>query len=269
MGGSAPPTYRCPVTSLRLAVLGGCAVLALGACSASSATAHRVAAPASPGAPTASSPESSPAAAPSPVDAGTPDPTTTPTASAGAASPSSSPSVAAVAGIVARGLVDQPAAAGVRAGTFALGDSFLLGSTRTLTAAHVRVDAEVGRQFYEGIPELRAVARTGTLPRNVVIHLGTNGTILPRHCDSIVATAGPARRVFFVTVIGPRSWMAPNVKVLKACAVRHHQQVVVVDWAAVSARHPNWFGPDRVHPNPTGRKQYNALILEALREYAA
>ena len=80
-------------------------------------------------------------------------------------------------------------------------------------------------------------------------------------------TAGPARRVFFVTVIGPRSWMAPNDRVLKACAARHHQQVVIVDWAAVSASHPNWFGPDRVHPNPTGRKQYNALILSALKTY--
>ena len=50
-------------------------------------------------------------------------------------------------------------------------------------------------------------------------------------------------------------------------AARHHQQVVIVDWAAVSSSHPNWFGPDRVHPNPTGRKQYNALILTALRTY--
>lgn len=260
------------MTSWRPALLGSAAVLALGACAAapapaaqvpssaaSSSTASSSAAPADSATPDSTSPApTSPAATPSPS-----------TPAATGASPSSTPSArSAVAGILASGLVEQPAPASVRVGTFALGDSFLLGSKRALTAAHVRVDAEVGRQFYEGIPELRAVVRSGTLPRNVVVHLGTNGFLTSKHCDSMVATAGPARRVFFVTVIGPRSWMAPNDRVLKACAARHHQQVVVIDWAAVSAPHPNWFGPDRVHPNPTGRKHYNALILAALREYA-
>lgn len=255
---------------MRLALLGGTAVLALGACAAAPAPAAQ--------APSASAPTGAPSSSTAPptsapADSATPDPTTpdptTPSASPSVSStPSPSARPAAVAGILASGLVERPAPATMRAGTFALGDSFLLGSKRVLTAAHVRVDAEVGRQFYEGIPELRAIVRSGTLPRNVIVHLGTNGFLTSKHCDSMVATAGPARRVFFVTVIGPRSWMAPNDRVLKACAARHRQQVVVIDWAAVSAPHPTWFGPDRVHPNPTGRKHYNALILAALREYA-
>jgi hypothetical protein len=256
------------VSPLRLVVVGGAAVLALGACAAAPTTAAQ--GPASTPTPSAT--------APAPVDSATPDPTTpAPSSSPPSTSPPSTPAAPsspsastapAVTGVLASGLVERPAPASVRVGTFAIGDSFLLGSKRALTAAHVRVDAEVGRQFYEGIPELRAVVRSGTLPRNVVVHLGTNGFLTAKHCDSMVATAGPARRVFLVTVIGPRSWMAPNDRVLKACAARHRQQVVVVDWAAVSAPHPNWFGPDRVHPNPTGRKQYNALLLAALREYA-
>ncbi len=169
---------------------------------------------------------------------------------------------------MASGLVVRAATSTLSKGVFALGDSFLLGSRGELGAAHVRVDAVVGRQFYEGIPELRAVARSGALPRNVVVHLGTNGTVTPKHCDTLIASAGPARRVFLVTVIGPRSWMAPNVRVLKACAARHRDQVVLVDWAALAAPHAGWFGPDRVHPNPTGRRHYDALLLEALREYA-
>lgn len=247
----------------RLALVGAGSVLALTACAGASGA---------PASPTAPSPVGGAASPSAPLDSATPDPavsaSASPTATA-TSSPASGPThlAAPLPGIVASGLTEPRGAA--RAGTFALGDSFLLGSKRVLTAAHVRVDAEVGRQFYEGIPELRAVVRSGTLPRNVVVHLGTNGTITSKHCDSIIATAGPARRVFLVTVIGPRSWMAPNVTVLKACAARHRTQVVLVDWAAVSGPHPSWFGPDRVHPNPTGRKQYNALILEALREYAA
>ena len=94
----------------------------------------------------------------------------------------------------------EPSGAAVRAGTFALGDSFLLGSTRVLTAAHVRVDAKVGRQFFEGIPELRAVARSGTLPRNLLVHLGTNGYIALSDCKAIVSAAGTGRPFLGVCV---------------------------------------------------------------------
>ncbi|HET7901859.1 MAG TPA: hypothetical protein VFL59_11780 [Candidatus Nanopelagicales bacterium] len=232
-----------------------CAALALSGCSATAAVT-----PSPSSTPSSSSPSVSTSvtsATPTPVDSATPDPTT----------PTPTPTHAATPDIVASGLVVRPATRTLRRGTFALGDSFLLGSKRVLTINHVRVDAVVGRQFYEGIPELRAVARTGTLPRNLVVHLGTNGTVTAKHCDTLVASAGPARRIFLVTVIGPRSWMAPNVRVLKACAARHRDQVVLVDWAALSAPHPNWFGPDHVHPNPTGRVRYNALILRALKDY--
>jgi hypothetical protein len=74
--------------------------------------------------------------------------------------------------------------------------------------------------------------------------------------------------VFFVTVIGPRAWMKPDDAVLKACAARHASQAVIVDWAGVSGSHPEYFGPDKVHPNPKGRPVYNALILGALTKYA-
>jgi hypothetical protein len=172
------------------------------------------------------------------------------------------------AGLLASGLVTPPQTATVHAGVWALGDSFLLGSARVLKAHSVRVDAKVGRQFFEGINELRTASRSGTLPRNVLIHLGTNGQVTAKQCDSVFNYVGPNRRVFFVTVIGPRSWMKPDDVVLKACAKRHAQQAVIIDWAGVSASHPEYFGPDKVHPNPKGRPVYNALILGALRKYA-
>ena len=182
---------------------------------------------------------------------------------------SSSPVPASTtAGLLASGLVTPPASPAVHAGVWALGDSFLLGSARVLKAHHVRVDAKVGRQFFEGINELKAASRAGSLPRNVLIHLGTNGQVTSKQCDSVFNYVGPHRRVFLVTVIGPRSWMKPDDVVLKACAKRHATQAVIVDWAGVSATHPEYFGPDKVHPNPKGRPVYNALILGALQKYA-
>lgn len=201
--------------------------------------------------------------------------TTSPRASAHATSPSASPSGSSTpvppstsGGILASGLVTPPQVASVPAGIWGLGDSFLLGSARVLKAHGVRVDAKVGRQFFEGINELRAEAHSGSLPRNVLIHLGTNGSVSPSQCDSVFNYVGPDRRVFLVTVIGPRSWMKPDDVVLRACAKRHATQAVIIDWAGVSASHPEYFGPDRVHPNPTGRPVYNALLLDALKRYA-
>jgi hypothetical protein len=157
--------------------------------------------------------------------------------------------------------------AAVRPGVFALGDSVMLGAEPALATQRYRVDAKVGRQFYEGILALRAVNRTGTLPRNVVVHLGTNGTITSKHCDAMVATAGAARRLFFVTVFGPRSWMRGNDVVLRACAARHRTDVILVDWATAAAHHPAWLGHDRIHPNTLGHKAYTALIESAVRRY--
>jgi len=155
----------------------------------------------------------------------------------------------------------------VRPGVFSLGDSVMLGAERSLVAEHYRVDAKVGRQFFEGIVALRNVRRSGGLPRNVVVHLGTNGTITTRHCESMVANAGPLRRVFFVTVFGPRSWMSGNDRVLRACAARHRGGVVLIDWATAAAHHPGWLGRDRIHPNTLGHKEYTALIESTVTRY--
>ena len=184
--------------------------------------------------------------------------------------PIGSPDPGKVGGPASRavsGPVAPVPSAAVRPGVFALGDSVMLGAEPALATQRYRVDAKVGRQFYEGILALRAVNRTGTLPRNVVVHLGTNGTITSKHCDAMVATAGAARRLFFVTVFGPRSWMRGNDVVLKACAARHRNDVILVDWATAAAHHPAWLGHDRIHPNTLGHKAYTALIESAVRRY--
>ena len=213
--------------------------------------------------PTVSASASTPSASPSSTPSGSVSATTSPS---GSTTPSVTPSGAARVPVV---LAAGQDAFGLS--TSAVGDSVMLAGYKALQAAFpkIKVDAAVSRQPGAVYDRIRARKKLGQLGDVVIIGAGTNGTITSKHCDSIIATAGPARRVFLVTVIGPRSWMAPNVTVLKACAARHRTQVVLVDWAAVSGPHPSWFGPDRVHPNPTGRKQYNALILEALREYAA
>ncbi len=173
--------------------------------------------------------------------------------------PSSAPAVAqtvraATVPTLARAVV-------VPVGRFALGDSVMLGSRSLLGAAGFRVDASVSRQFSAAPALMRARIAARTLPRNVVVHLGTNGTIRLTDCKAVVTAAGTARRVFLVTDRVPRSWMAANNRVLRACDTAYAtSRVILVDWATYSANHRSWFAADGFHPSSTGRVYYTRLI---------
>jgi hypothetical protein len=149
----------------------------------------------------------------------------------------------------------------VPVGRFALGDSVMLGSRSLLGAQGFRVDATVSRQFAAAPALVRARLAARRLPRNVVVHLGTNGTIRLSDCRAVVTSAGTARRVFLVTDRVPRSWMAANNRTLRACDASFlTSRVVLVDWATYSARHRAWFAADGFHPSSLGRGYYTRLI---------
>jgi hypothetical protein len=146
-------------------------------------------------------------------------------------------------------------------GRAAFGDSVMLGAEAELVKAKVRVDALVGRQFHSGIVLLRRAVGSGTLPRNVIVHLGTNGSLAVDDCRAIVDKVGETRRLFFVTVHGPRSWMAGDNAHLAACAASFPDgRVVLVPWDAIAKSHTEWFYADGIHLNGKGRAAYAALV---------
>lgn len=185
-----------------------------------------------------------------------------------AGSPAESPATTAVAVPVAPGAApsarpSRPAT--VAEGDWGIGDSVMLGSRTLLAAAGVRVDAVVGRQFGQAVSRVRAASRAGSLPRNVLVHLGTNGVVTVSDCRAVVDAAGPARRVFLVTVAAPRTWTTTDNVHLRACAASYPgRRVVLVDWAARSSHHPEWFYGDHIHPDPAGRLAYTSLIRQTL-----
>jgi hypothetical protein len=145
----------------------------------------------------------------------------------------------------------------------AVGDSVMLGARPALKERGFAVDAAVSRQSYSAPALLRAKGRG--LPRNVVVHLGTNGSFPLETCRKLVRTAGPDRRVFLVTVSVPRSWEAANNRVLRSCARSFApDRVTVVDWKAVAQRNPGWFYSDRVHLKPAGAEAFARLIDTAV-----
>ncbi len=164
--------------------------------------------------------------------------------------------------------VAVPAQAKAPAGRFAVGDSVMLGAKSALSAPGrgFRVDASVSRQFDKADNVLRA--KRSALPANVVVALGTNGTVRLSDCKAAVNVAGPSRRVFLVTNKVPRSWQNSNNRTLRQCdAAFPASRVYVVDWYSYATRNRVAFARDGFHVGGAAARAYAALIDAAVDRY--
>lgn len=151
------------------------------------------------------------------------------------------------------------AAAAIPRGRVAIGDSVMLGAAEELRARGFRrVDAVVSRQFSSADNVLRSYRRSGRLPRNVVLGLGTNGYATLRQCHSAVA-AVPHRAVFLVNNRVPRVWRAHNNRVLGACA-GDFGRVRLINWYRKSSGHPGWIASDGYHLTSLGQRRYARFV---------
>jgi hypothetical protein len=147
-------------------------------------------------------------------------------------------------------------------GRYAIGDSVMLGAKDELQARGFVVDTRKSRQFSEAVGIVKRKKRHGLLRRKIVIHLGTNGVLIQASdCDHISRLAGRHRRVFLVTVTGPRKYpkirKAQNIR-LHACADRH-RNTLLIDWYAYSRGHGAWFY-DGMHLTQKGQRAYASLL---------
>lgn len=145
-------------------------------------------------------------------------------------------------------------------GRIIIGDSVTGMNTAALKSRGFRVDYSVSRQFSELPGILRSYG--SRLPKNVVVHLGTNGTISLNDCRAAVKRAGSKRTVFFVTVRVPRSWENSNNSTLRACDKSFKgKRVRIIDWHKLSDKNPSWFYSDGYHPRESsGAIKYANLI---------
>jgi hypothetical protein len=150
-------------------------------------------------------------------------------------------------------------ATGAPDGSYAIGDSVMLGARSELIARGIRVNARKIRQFDDGVRLVRKLAQADRLPRRVVVHLGHNGYLTATECDALVRAAGTDRRVWLVTLKVPRSWQAANNRRLIACAQRH-ERAHLIPWGAYSRHHRSWFYSDGFHLRPIGQRRYAAFI---------
>jgi len=164
-----------------------------------------------------------------------------------------------IAAVIATFLAPTAIAGSPPRGRFGVGDSIMLSAKPELRPLGYGVNASVGRQFGAGVWVVRRKAEDGTLPKRVIVHLGTNGTIDPADCDRLVGYAGSKRRVFLVTIKVPRTWEEPNNQTLNACA-NAHDKVHVIRWWSKSHDHPEWFADDGYHLNAEGRTVFVRFV---------
>ena len=166
------------------------------------------------------------------------------------------PAVAASQGQSADGAGSR---ASVTKGRFALGDSVMQGAKGNLRNRGFRVNTNKSRQVYEGVEVLRSQRSRGNLRKNVVVHLGTNGSFTASQCASMHRIVGAHRRLFVLTVKAPRSWTSSNNRVISRCA-RKFENTHLIDWRRFAINHRWATYSDGYHLTARGAAAYARLI---------
>lgn len=153
-----------------------------------------------------------------------------------------------------------------------IGDSVAAGAVPQIAGAGYEVDAQCGRQIWDGLPMVRARARAGTLPRLLVWALGSNGPQTLNDIRRLRAITGKKRVLILVTPRGPFAWSFSTARAYRAAARTWPSTVFVADWAIVAGRHGGWLAPDGIHLNPSGARGMAKLLGRSIKhdpEYVA
>lgn|GEM_PF-5234324 len=147
----------------------------------------------------------------------------------------------------------------------AVGDSVLADAVPLLVRDGFEADGMVCRQMRQGLALLRA--RGSTLPRLVVLALGTNGEVTPSDIDTALRIVGPERILALVTPHG--SVVPSSPEVIRAVAASHAGQIVLLDWDRLVEGHANWLAPDGVHLGGSSGIAAFARLIASVLPYAA
>jgi len=150
-------------------------------------------------------------------------------------------------------------------GIWLTGDSVILG-IRAKLASHFTlalVNARVGRQIQEltdvVIQDLPHVAGD-----TIVLDLGNNNRLTRGSVENLFALLKNQPHIVVVNTAVPRGWKDENNQIIASVAAEY-SQAQIVDWASISANHPEFFGPDGVHLNDAGSSVYVAAIMDYLK----
>jgi hypothetical protein len=157
---------------------------------------------------------------------------------------------------------------------FVNGDSLAVGTERYLQRFLPRWRLEqsydISRHVFQGVDLVRHMGQT--LPPVIVVSLGTNDdpgmiSTFRKEVRELMAVAGPGRCVVWTSIVRPayRGVSYDGLNSVLADEAARRQNLVVVDWVGLAAAHPEWFGPDGVHPSTVGYWGRAAAIATAVK----
>jgi hypothetical protein len=148
----------------------------------------------------------------------------------------------------------------------AVGDSVMLGAKRALDrliGPRLQIDADVSRHFGDGLDVVRGLHDSGQLGDEVIVHLGTNGTIPEDQFNEMMQLLSGVKRVIVVNLKVDRPWEGPDNDEL-AADVSKYPNAVLFDWNAAASQHPEFFVEDGVHLTDAGQAYYALMIASKL-----
>ena len=148
-------------------------------------------------------------------------------------------------------------------GLWVTGDSVILGIRFELdNRQHIGlINARVGRQA----PELLDVIthdKVNMVNSKIVLDLGNNNKLTEEQVAAIFEEIKNQPRIIIVNTAVPRAWRDDNNALIARYASMYGAELV--DWAAISEGHAEYFGPDGVHLAPAGVRAYVDAISTKL-----
>jgi peptidoglycan/LPS O-acetylase OafA/YrhL len=148
----------------------------------------------------------------------------------------------------------------------AIGDSVMLGAQSSLQrflGDRIQMDANVSRHFGEGLDVIRRLHDAGQLGDEVVVHLGTNGSIPEDQLDEMMRLLSGVKRVVLVNTRVDRPWEQPDNDAI-AAAVPRYPNTVLFDWYSAASQHPEFLVQDGVHLSTAGQAYYSLVLASKL-----
>lgn len=148
-------------------------------------------------------------------------------------------------------------------GLWVTGDSVILGIHYELDArSHIAIiNARVGRQAPELIEVMRA-DKANAPDSTVIFNLGNNNKLTSDQVLAVFEEVKNQPRIIVVNTAVPRGWRDENNALIAQYAALYG--ATVIDWATISAGHPEYFAPDGVHLVPAGVRAYVDAITATL-----
>jgi len=148
-------------------------------------------------------------------------------------------------------------------GLWVTGDSVILGIRYELDARSniAIINARVGRQATELIEVMRA-DKANAADSTVIFNLGNNNKLTSDQVLALFEEVKNQPKIIVVNTAVPRGWRDENNALIAQYAALYG--ATVIDWASISAGHPEYFAPDGVHLVPAGVRAYVDAITATL-----